>query len=75
MYQEFTEKDILKKARELAVSQSSKTQDRGFQFKYIDHILVVDSDDCGFSVAIKVKLERSRKNSPKKEMYYEHEYL
>tara|TARA_R110000744_G_scaffold242924_1_gene359969 strand:+ start:248 stop:475 length:228 start_codon:yes stop_codon:yes gene_type:complete len=75
MYQEFTAKDILKKAREMAVSQSLKTHDRGFQFKYIDHVLVVDNDDCGCSVAIKVKLERTRKGSPKKDMYYEHQYL
>ena len=75
MYQEFTAKDILSKAQEIAVSTSSEIQDRGFKFKYIDHVLVVDNDDSGCFVAIKAKLERTKKGSSKKEIYYEHKYL
>ena len=75
MTQEFTAKEIMTKARQIALLKSVQTHDRGIKFKYLDHVLVIDDDDYGCHVAIKIKLERTKKGSAKKEIYYEHEYL
>ena len=75
MYQEFTEKDIMNKAKAIALLKSVKSHPQGVKFRYLDHCLIVDEDDYGSHTSIKVKLERTNKESKIKEIYYEHEYL
>ena len=74
MYKKFTAKDLMNKARSVALLKSVKAYPQG-KFKYIDHVLVVESEDYGDYTAIQVKMERSTKGSKIKEIVYENEYL
>ena len=74
MYKQYTARDILKKARTVAITKSACKSPYG-KFKYLDHLLIVGDDDCEFT-AVRVKLERTygQKNNIK-EIVYEDEYL
>ena len=55
MYVQYTAKDLLRKARAVALLKSVKAYPNG-RFKYLDHVLIVDSE--GWS-ALKIKFERT----------------
>ena len=74
MYKKYTAKDIMIKARNVALSKSGNKSPQG-KFKYLDHVLVVEYEDCGDYVVIQVKMEKTTKNSKIKEIVYENEYL
>ena len=74
MYKKYTAKDIMIKARSVALSKSVKQYPQG-KFKYLDHVLVVEYEDCGDYVVIQVKMEKTTKGSKIKEIVYENEYL
>ena len=74
MYKKYTAKDIMIKARNVALSKSVKQYPHG-KFKYLDHVLAVEYEDCGDYVVIQVKMEKTTKNSKIKEIVYENEYL
>ena len=65
MYVQYTAKDLLRKARAVALLKSVKAYPNG-RFKYLDHVLIVDSE--GWS-ALKIKLERTYKGSKLKRKY------
>ena len=74
MFKQFTDKDLLRKARSIALLKSVKSYPQG-KFKYLDHTLIVGYEDYGNDVAVRVKLEHSWKNSKCKEIVYQDEYL
>ncbi len=71
MYKQFTAKDLMNKARSVALLKSVKEYPSG-KFKHLDHSIIVDEE--GFT-ALRIKLERSYKGSKIKEVVYENEYL
>jgi hypothetical protein len=71
MYVQYTAKDLLRKARAVALLKSVKAYPNG-RFKYLDHVLIVDNE--GWS-ALKIKLEKTYKGSKIKEEVFEDEYL
>ena len=74
MYKKYTAKDIMIKARNVALLKSCKKHRNG-KFKYLDHVLVVEYEDCGDYIVIQVKMERTANGSKIKEIVYENEYL
>lgn len=72
MYTKYTAKDLMKKARSVALLKSFKEYPTG-KFKHLDHVIIVDEDGGG--TYLRVKLERSFKGSNTKEVAYEDEYL
>jgi len=74
MYKQYTAKDLMRIARNVALLKSVKAYPQG-KFKYLDHVLVMEYEDYGDYTAVQVKMEKTNKGSKIKEIVYENEYL
>ena len=73
MHKQYTAKDLMKKARALALLLSVKNTN--YRYKHLDHVVIVEEEDYGNYTSIKVKMEKTNKKEKTKEVVYDYEYL
>jgi transcriptional antiterminator Rof (Rho-off) len=73
MHKQYTAKDLMKKARALALLLSVKHTN--YRYKHLDHVVIVEEEDYGNYTSIKVKMEKTNKKEKTKEVVYDYEYL